>query len=79
MFRARATNVLNHFDLLTARLDINPNDGANLGTMCPGQTPTADSPPRNLNLGFKVSFEIPTMEANRPGWSALLRRPIYNS
>jgi hypothetical protein len=55
-FRAQATNALNHFNLLTARFDINPNDGANFGTIFPGQTPTADSPPRNLNLQLKASF-----------------------
>ncbi len=54
--RGQATNVLNHFNLLTARFDINPADGANFGTVFPGQTPTADSPPRNLNLQFKASF-----------------------
>jgi hypothetical protein len=55
-FRAQATNVLNHFNLLTARFDTNPNDGANFGTVYPGQTPTADAPPRNINLGLKASF-----------------------
>jgi hypothetical protein len=55
-FRAQATNAFNHFNLLTARFDINPNDGANFGTVYPGQTPTADSPPRNINLGLKASF-----------------------
>jgi Carboxypeptidase regulatory-like domain/TonB dependent receptor len=55
-FRAQATNALNHFNLLTARFDINPNDGANFGTVYPGQTPTTDSPPRNINLGLKASF-----------------------
>jgi hypothetical protein len=55
-FRAQATNALNHFNLLTARFDNNPNDGANFGTVYPGQTPTADSPPRNINLSLKGSF-----------------------
>lgn len=55
-FRAQATNAFNHFNLLTARFDINPNDGANFGTIYPGQTPTTDSPPRNINLGLKASF-----------------------
>jgi hypothetical protein len=55
-FRAQATNALNHCNLLTARFDNNPNDGANFGTVYPGQTPTADSPPRNINLSLKGSF-----------------------
>jgi hypothetical protein len=55
-FRAQATNALNHFNLLTSRFDINPNDGANFGTVYPGQTPTADSPPRNINLSLKGTF-----------------------
>lgn len=54
--RLQATNALNHFNLLTARFDINPADGANFGTVVPGQTATADSPPRNVNLQFNVNF-----------------------
>ena len=54
--RLQATNALNHFNLLTARFDTNPNDGANFGTVVPGQTPSADSPPRNLNVQFRVLF-----------------------
>jgi hypothetical protein len=54
--RAQATNALNHFNLLTARFDTNPNDGANFGTVYPGQTPTADAPPRNINIGFQATF-----------------------
>jgi Carboxypeptidase regulatory-like domain len=54
--RGQATNALNHFNLLTARFDNNPNDGANFGTVYPGQTPTADAPPRNINVGLKVTF-----------------------
>lgn len=56
VLRLQATNVLNHFNLLTARFDTNPNDGANFGTVVPGQTPSADSPPRNLNVQFRVLF-----------------------
>ncbi|WP_158909709.1 carboxypeptidase regulatory-like domain-containing protein [Granulicella sp. L56] len=56
IFRAQATNALNHFNILTARFDTNPNDGANFGTIYPGQTSTADSPPRNINLSLKASF-----------------------
>ncbi len=54
--RGQATNALNHFNLLTARFDTNPNDGANFGTVYPGQTPTADAPPRNINVGFQATF-----------------------
>lgn len=55
-FRVQATNALNHFNLLTARFDINPNDGANFGVVYPGQSPTADAPPRNVNMGLKATF-----------------------
>jgi hypothetical protein len=55
--RLQASNVLNHFNMLTARFDTNPNDPPNLfGTVIKGQTPTADSPPRNLNIQFRVAF-----------------------
>ena len=55
--RLQASNVLNHFNLLTARFDTNPNDPPNLfGTVIQGQTPTADSPPRNLNVQIRVNF-----------------------
>lgn len=55
--RLQASNVLNHFNLLTARFDTNPNDPPNLfGTVIQGQTPTADSPPRNVNIQFRVNF-----------------------
>lgn len=56
VLRLQATNVLNHFNLLRARFDTNPNDGANFGTVVPGQSPTADSPPRNLNVQFRLRF-----------------------
>ena len=55
--RLQASNVLNHFNLLTARFDTNPNDPPNLfGTVIQGQTPSADSPPRNLNVQIHVNF-----------------------
>jgi hypothetical protein len=54
--RLQASNVLNHFNLLTARFDTNPNDGALFGTVTKGLTPSADAPPRNLNVQFRVSF-----------------------
>jgi len=56
ILRGQATNALNHFNLLTARFDTNPNDGANFGTVYPGQTPTADAPPRNINVSLKATF-----------------------
>ncbi len=54
--RLSASNVLNHFNMLTARFDTNPFDGTNFGTVYPGQTPTADSPPRNVNVQIRVAF-----------------------
>jgi len=55
--RLQATNVLNHFNILTGRFDVNPNDPPNLfGTIIKGQTPSADAPPRNVNVQFRVSF-----------------------
>lgn len=55
--RLEATNVLNHFNILTARFDVNPNDPPNLfGTIIKGQTPSADAPPRNVNVQFRVNF-----------------------
>jgi hypothetical protein len=55
--RLQATNVLNHFNIETAVFDINPNDPPNLfGTVIKGQTPSADCPPRNVNVQFRVNF-----------------------
>ncbi len=55
--RLQASNVFNHFNLLTARFDTNPNDPPNLfGTVTQGLTPSADAPPRNLNVQFRVTF-----------------------
>jgi Carboxypeptidase regulatory-like domain len=55
--RLQATNALNHFNILTARFDTNPNDPPNLfGTIIQGQTPTTDCPPRNVNIQFRVAF-----------------------
>jgi hypothetical protein len=55
--RLEATNVLNHFNILTARFDVDPNDPPNLfGTIIKGQTPSADAPPRNVNVQLRVSF-----------------------
>ena len=55
-FRLQASNVLNHFNLETAKFDINPNDGTSFGTINQGTTPTTDSPPRNLNVQIRVAF-----------------------
>jgi hypothetical protein len=54
--RLQASNVLNHFNLETAKFDINPNDGTAFGTINQGTTPTTDSPPRNLNVQIRVAF-----------------------
>jgi hypothetical protein len=55
--RLQATNVLNRFNILTGRFDVNPNDPPNLfGTIIKGQTPSADAPPRNVNVQFRVNF-----------------------
>lgn len=55
VMRLSASNVLNHFNILTARFNNNPWD-PNFGTIRPGQTPSADSPPRNVNAQFRVVF-----------------------
>ncbi len=54
-FRLSASNVLNHFNILTARFDNNPWDQT-FGTIVPGQTPSADAPPRNVNVQIRASF-----------------------
>lgn len=55
--RLQATNVLNHFNILTAKFDANPNDPPNLfGTIIKGNVPTSDAPPRNVNVQFRVNF-----------------------
>lgn len=54
-FRMEATNVLNHFNLLTARFNTNPND-ANFGTVFPASTSSLDAPPRVIQLGLKASW-----------------------
>jgi len=53
--RLSASNVLNHFNILTARFNSNAWD-QNFGTLVPGQTTSADSPPRNLNVQIRASF-----------------------
>lgn len=53
--RLSASNVLNHFNILTARFDNNPWDQT-FGTIVPGQTPSSDSPPRNVNVQIRASF-----------------------
>lgn len=57
IIRLQASNVLNHFNLLRARFNTNPNAPPNLfGTVIQGQTPTADSPPRNVNVQVRIRF-----------------------
>src|SRR5262249_7430533 len=53
--RMEATNVLNHFNLLTSRFNTNPND-ANFGTMFPASTSSLDAPPRVIQIGMKASW-----------------------
>ncbi len=53
--RLSASNVLNHFNMLTARFNSNAWD-PNFGSIIPGQTPAADSPPRNLNVQIRFEF-----------------------
>ena len=53
--RMEATNVLNHFNLLTARFNTNVND-ANFGTVFPASTSSLDAPPRVIQIGLKISF-----------------------
>ena len=55
LFRAQATNALNHYNLLTERFDTNPSD-ANFGTLFPSQASSLDDPPRNIQLGVRASF-----------------------
>jgi hypothetical protein len=56
--RLQATNVLNHFNILTAKFDTTPTDPPNLfGTINKGvNVPTSDAPPRNVNLQFRVDW-----------------------
>jgi len=53
--RLSASNVFNHFNILTARFNNNAWD-QNFGTIVPGQTASSDSPPRNLNVQIRASF-----------------------
>lgn len=55
LFRAQATNVLNHFNLLTERFDTNPADPL-FGTLTRSLASPLDDPPRNLQLGVRASF-----------------------
>lgn len=54
-FRAEAANVMNHFNLLTARFNTNPTD-PNFGSVFPASTPGLDCPPRVLTLGLKLAW-----------------------
>lgn len=53
--RLSASNVLNHFNLETAKFVIDPTN-ANFGTINQGTTSTTDSPPRNVNVQFRLAF-----------------------
>ena len=53
--RAEATNVLNHFNLLTSRFNTNVND-ANFGTYFPASASSLDAPPRVVQIGLKASW-----------------------
>jgi hypothetical protein len=55
ILRISASNVMNHFNMLTARFNSNAWD-PNFGSIIPGQTPSADAPPRNVNVQFRVTF-----------------------
>jgi hypothetical protein len=54
-FRMEATNALNHFNLLTARFDTNPNNST-FGAVLPASTASLDAPPRYVQLGLKASW-----------------------
>jgi hypothetical protein len=53
--RAEATNVLNRFNLLTARFNSDPTS-ANFGTVMPASTASLDCPPRVIQIGAKVNW-----------------------
>jgi len=53
--RLQANNAFNHFNLLTARFNSNAWD-PNFGSIVPGQTPTADAPPRTVNVQVRFAF-----------------------
>lgn len=53
--RMEATNVLNHFNILTAKFNTNITD-PNFGTIFPASTASLDAPPRVVQIGLKVSF-----------------------
>jgi hypothetical protein len=55
ILRISSSNVMNHFNILTARFNSNAWD-PNFGLLVPGQTPSADAPPRNVNVQFRVTF-----------------------
>ena len=53
--RLSSSNVLNHFNMLTARFNSNAWD-PNFGSIIPGQTSSLDSPPRNVNVQVRFEF-----------------------
>ena len=54
-FRMEATNVLNHFNYLTARFITNVND-ANFGSSLPASTSSLDATPRIVQFGIKATW-----------------------
>lgn len=61
-FRAQAFNALNHFNVFSVRYNSNPLDAnGNFGSYLPSDAGASsgqmrDSPPRTIQLGFKVMF-----------------------
>jgi hypothetical protein len=53
--RLQASNVLNHFNMETAKFVIDPSNTA-FGTLNQGTVPTSDAPGRNLNVQFRIAF-----------------------
>ena len=54
-FRMEAANILNHFNLLSARFNTNISD-PNFGSVFPSASSSLDAPPRVLTLGLKVAW-----------------------
>ncbi len=53
--RMEMTNALNHFNLLTAKFDTNPNNST-FGAVLPASTASLDAPPRYIQIGLKASW-----------------------
>lgn len=54
-FRSEMTNVMNHFNLLTAKYSTTTTN-ANFGTVLPASTSSLDAPPRVIQLGLKATW-----------------------